>query len=293
MTTEIIKFRKEIAALPATLEANTLYYVRTNGGYDTYLTDMTGSIAYTQNAASATSLATSARNELGTPVSTGTVVYLSGISGNKPLMHLAKADAESTSTATYGLVQSTVNDHQNGFIISSGLLTGIDTLAFNEGDNLWLSPTTAGQYTTTKPSAPNHMVFIGIVTRSHRTQGSILVRIQNGYELEELHNVQTLSAVDGDTIIKQGSQWVNTALSTVGKTGDYNDLLNTPNLDISLSDISTTNTYYFGGIKSNGDWQINKWATLSGTKTTANILNNSAVLDLASAWTNKTTLTYS
>lgn len=57
-----------------------------------------------------------------------------------------------------------------------------------EGTALWLS-TTPGQFTDIKPVAPNHLVYVGTVLRQHATEGEIMVKIQNGYELEELHNV--------------------------------------------------------------------------------------------------------
>ena len=41
--------RKVVATLPGTLDADTIYFVRTGTGFDTYLTDNTGATAHKQN----------------------------------------------------------------------------------------------------------------------------------------------------------------------------------------------------------------------------------------------------
>ena len=76
---------------------------------------------------------------------------------------------------------------------------------------LYLSPTTAGTWTTTKPSAPQHLVYVGICVRAHPTQGVILVAVQNGYELPELHDVKITSPTNGQVLKYDSAQslWVN------------------------------------------------------------------------------------
>ena len=49
MITETVKFYKAVASLPATLEPNTMYAVRVGEGFDFYISDLTGSIAYKTN----------------------------------------------------------------------------------------------------------------------------------------------------------------------------------------------------------------------------------------------------
>lgn len=129
------------------------------------------------------------RNETGATLTKGTVVYVSGASGNKALVSKAIATNDTTSAQTFGVVQADITNNQNGFVVVRGDLAGLNTSAFAEGAQLYLSSTTAGAYTTTKQYAPNHLVYIAIVTRSHVNQGSIEVAIQNGFELDELHDV--------------------------------------------------------------------------------------------------------
>lgn len=157
-------------------------------------------------------LSTTAKNTTGTTIPAGSVVYFSGVSGNLPTLALAQANTEASSTKTIGITAVAIANNADGEVVVSGLADNLDTTAFAAGSALWLSPTVAGGVTTTKPSAPNHMVFIGFVTRSHPTDGTIEVKVQNGFELEELHNVAISSVQNGDLISYDSatSLWKNT-----------------------------------------------------------------------------------
>lgn len=136
------------------------------------------------------------RNETGVTLAKGTMVYISGAAGNKCLVSMAQADSESHSSRTFGMVTANINNNQNGYVTISGIVSGLNTSAYADGTTLYLSPTTPGGYTSTKPSAPSHLVYIGTVTYSHANQGAIQARIQNGYELDELHSVSITSVTD-------------------------------------------------------------------------------------------------
>ena len=153
------------------------------------------------NVQSSTNLIREVRNTTGATLTIGTVVYINGATGNKPTVAKAQANAESTSARTFGLIQSSIANNANGYVVVFGDLTGVNTSSFSDGAQLYLSPTTAGSYTTTKPVAPNHMVYVGKVTRSHPTLGQIEVDIQNGFEVDELHDVLITDEKDGDAIV--------------------------------------------------------------------------------------------
>ena len=149
------------------------------------------------------------RNQTGATLTKGTAVYISGASGNKASVSKAIANADATSAQTFGLIFTDLANNENGLVIVFGDITDLNTSAYTEGAQLYLSATTAGTLTTTKQYAPNHLVYIGVVTRSHPNQGSIEVKIQNGYELDELHNVQAQSPADRNGIFFESSsnQW--------------------------------------------------------------------------------------
>lgn len=91
-----------------------------------------------------------------------------------------------------------------------GNVSGINTTGsiqgetWVDGDVLYLSPTVPGKLTKVKPAAPNHTVTMGYVVYAHANQGKIFVKVDNGYELGELHNVSVPAPSDGDIIRYNG-----------------------------------------------------------------------------------------
>lgn len=138
-------------------------------------------------------------NGTGSTLSIGQVVYISGAQGQRPSISLASASSESSSSKTFGLVTETILNGEEGFVCTFGIVREVNTSAFTEGSALWLS-TTSGQISQTMPTAPNHAVFIGYCIKSHASAGQIFVKIQNGYELQELHNVSITSPSTGQVL---------------------------------------------------------------------------------------------
>lgn len=162
-------------------------------------------------------LVTLVRNQTGTTIPAFRVVYISGATGNKPTITLASAGSEVTSSKTFGVTETSISNNQTGYVVTVGELQNINTSAYNEGDLLWLS-TTAGLVQTTPPAEPAHAVFIGYVIRSHPNFGVIEVRIQNGYELDELHGVLCPNPADGDVLqyVASTGLWTKTSSINFG-----------------------------------------------------------------------------
>jgi hypothetical protein len=133
----------------------------------------------------------------GEALTIGQAVYVSGADGTNMVVSKASNASEATSSKTMGLVTSTGATNYIGEVITEGLLAGLDTSTATEGDAVWLG--TNGNLifwhyggSTTKPVAPAHLVFIGIVTRVNANNGEIFVRVQNGFELDEIHDVSVV-----------------------------------------------------------------------------------------------------
>lgn len=138
----------------------------------------------------------------------GAAVYTSGANGTNILVKGAIATSDATSATVLGLLDQSLATNAQGYVVTEGLVTGIDTSAAVAGDPVWLSPTVIGGLTfglANKPHAPYHLVYLGVVTRAHATNGEINVHMLNGWELEELHNVSALSPTTGDTIVYNAS----------------------------------------------------------------------------------------
>lgn len=159
-----------------------------------------------------TLLKTYVKNSTGSTIPKGSAVYISGATGANALISLADADTEATSSKTLGLTEIALTTGSSGYVITNGTLTGLDTSAWTEGTALWLS-STAGGLTSTKPTGPTHSVYIGVVTRSHAQNGEILIKVQNGYELDELHDVAITSNTAGEILKWDGTTWVNNTLA--------------------------------------------------------------------------------
>jgi len=100
-----------------------------------------------------------------TAFNAGEIVYLEGATGNRPNIFRARADSETQSARVFGVVAQTIGPNQDGPILFAGSLANVNTAIFAAGDKLWLSPTVAGGVTTTRPTQPDHAIFIGYVTR--------------------------------------------------------------------------------------------------------------------------------
>lgn len=158
------------------------------------------------------------KNTTGTTLNKGQPVYISGSDGNNANISLASATNDATSSKTLGLLAQTLATGDHGYVIENGLLTGIDTSTATAGQAVWLS-TTAGQVVYgTPPAEPAHGVYLGVVTRVHSVNGAIAVKVQNGYEIDELHDVSAGSPSDGDIIQYKTSSalWTKQSLTQAG-----------------------------------------------------------------------------
>lgn len=154
-------------------------------------------------------------------ITKGQPVYAYGGQGDRLTVKRAYNTSDATSAQTIGLVMSTsIAVGQKGFILMQGLLDGLSilpTITWADGDPVYLGPT-AGSISKVKPYAPNHLVYLGFVTTaSNGSAGRLYVRVQNGYELDELHNVQAQSPSANDTIYYDSvaSQWKTASLATI------------------------------------------------------------------------------
>jgi hypothetical protein len=165
-------------------------------------------------------------NGTGSTITNGSVVYISGAQGQRPSITLADADTEATSSKVFGVVAENIASGSEGFVATFGIVNGLDTSGFSAGQSLWLS-STAGQLTNVRPTQPAHSVFIGYCLHVNASSGRIFVNPQNGYELEELHNVLITSPSDKQALTYEASSglWKNTSVdslpSQTGNAGKY------------------------------------------------------------------------
>lgn len=154
-------------------------------------------------------------NNSGVTLPKGKAVKVTGASGQRLTGALAQADSDSDSATIFGLMLETVSNLGTGYVATDGVVTNVDTAAYSDGAIVYLSPVSAGELTPTKPVAPQHLVQMGYIVKGGSVgAGSIYVKVQNGYELGELHNVKTsaeASIANGEVLAwnTSASVWTN------------------------------------------------------------------------------------
>lgn len=245
-------------------------------------------------AASTTNVICQVRNTTGATLTKGTVVYITGATGQLPTISKALATGDTTSAQTLGVMSADLANNSNGYVTIIGLVTGMDTSAYADGAQLYLSPTTAGTYTTTKPYAPDHLVYVAVVEYSHPTQGKLFVKIQNGYELDELHNVSAQNPTNGQTLIynESTSLWekhtltAGTGISVSNGAGSITVTNSAPDQTVSLTGAGTTTitgTYPNFTVTSN-DAYTGTVTSVTGTSPVASSGGNTPAISLSSGY---------
>ena len=210
-------------------------------------------------------------NAQGAVISKGQVVYAYQATGDKMSVKLARADSDATSAKTIGMVyDSSIGIGGEGYIIIQGVIEGLNTAAYSAGDTLYLSGTTYGGTTNVKPYAPTHLVYVGIVEKANAGNGQIYVRCQNGYELDEIHDVDliTVPPVTGDVLSYNSVTQLWSGNSIASILG-YTPATSSRNITIngSTQDLSADRTWSVGTVTSVG-LSLPSELTVSGSPVT-------------------------
>ena len=223
------------------------------------------------------------RNAETTTITKGQVVYLFGAQGDRPSVKLASNTSDTTSNKTFGIAAENIAANSDGYIVNVGTITGVDTSMYSPGDILWLG-STAGTFTTTKAVAPNHLVFIGVVQKANQGGGQIYVKPQNGYELDEIHDVLISGIGLNHSLFYDSSVnvWKNYApsaartnlgLGTIATQNANNVAITGGAIDGPPVGATTPSTGKFTTLQTTGDATIGGNLTVSGTTTTVNAQN--------------------
>jgi len=186
---------------------------------------LTASYAATASSAqNASDILVYVKNSSGAQINKGKVVRIVGAVGDNPLIATASYQDDNNSANTLGITYQNIPNDDFGYVITEGTLLGVNTNAFTAGQLIYLGAT--GSIIGTAPVAPLHAVRLGEVLRVQLNNGSIYVRVDNGYELGELHDVKDTSTTSsyGDLLVKSGSVWINSKQlsGSYGLTGSLN-----------------------------------------------------------------------
>lgn len=203
----------------------------------------------------------------------GTVVRINGGTGANATFVTASWENDTNSADTLGFLMNSGVINDFAYIIINGYLTDINTDGYTPGQTIYLS--SSGNYTNVIPAYPYHEVRLGQVVRAHANVGSVFVRVQNGYELGELHDVYTSSLNPGDLLVYEdgvNAQWTNKKVLS----GSYQL---TGGLNVSGNISASTITGTFSGI-------VNGVANITtGTNLTSSLAGGNLVINLTSSIT--------
>jgi hypothetical protein len=138
-------------------------------------------------------------NDTGSTITNGSVCYLSGIFSGFPTIALADASDATKCLATLGFATHDVETASYGYITVFGTVRGLDTSGCSAGDLLWLSATTAGEFTNVQPSSPNYSIGLGNCGVVSATVGAVEARVSVGNNTRDVINVFNGSILEDHT----------------------------------------------------------------------------------------------
>lgn len=159
-------------------------------------------------------------NNSGGTLTAGTAVVNTQWNATNSATEVIKARSDSLTTCPcHGLVEATTLNNAIGSLRTHGILTGIDTSAWSEGADLWLSPVTAGVMTTTMPTtAGQYQQFIGTVVKQNATTGIIAVNVGAPHLIVVAGGAATITQLEIDFGVTPISDMIFT-ITDAGITG--------------------------------------------------------------------------
>lgn len=219
--------------------------------------------------------------KLGEAISKGQAVYVSTADGTNMIVSKASNASEATSSKTMGILETGGILNDKVFVVTEGLVAGLNTSTATIGDPVWLGTNGNLLYgLANKPVAPSHMVFIGIVTRVNLNNGEIFVKVQNGFELQELHNVLiTGTPVDKSALLYDlaSGLWKNSIYGALIASGTSSQIFRGDgslyNFPLSISSPISGQTLRYDGanwVNSSDAFQIDYDVSISGSRNSVN-----------------------
>jgi hypothetical protein len=207
-------------------------------------------------------------NATGVTIPRGSVVGFAGVSANNVISVTPYlADGSTPSLYILGVMAHDLpNAGQIGYCTVWGHVAGIDTSAFSVGDILYASPTVAGDFTATKPTAPDNVIPLAAVLEADATNGEIFVRptIEQERYYGEFYNTAGVTPIAANTAY---------ALAWSGAT--ISDGITIAGAPVTQITVSESGLYQFNARVqfSSGNSSLKSawvWWKLNGTTTYAN-----------------------
>lgn len=126
-----------------------------------------------------------AKNGQGSTIYNGDLVFVSGASGQRPIIQLADNSLEASSHVI-GMATEDIANNQFGYVTTDGLVRDVDTSGCSDGDLLYLA--SSGAFSNVKPTS-GYVSHIGICIYAHASQGIVYVHVQNSVSHGDLSDL--------------------------------------------------------------------------------------------------------
>ena len=205
-----------------------------------------------------------AMNDEATLISNGQAVYVSGGAGTNVYIKRASTANVDIAQSTIGVAIEPMQPGEYGHTCTEGIVNGINTNAWEEGDKLYLG--IDGALTNVEPTSPTPKVFMGVVLRKHLTLGSIYVKVRAIPRMAKLSDVFVSSIADGHALIWNGTtgRFENEAIYNKTEVDALVDG-NMSGINAQLADIATNVLKVENKVK-NGNFSdgVTSWTTQVG-----------------------------
>ena len=193
------------------------------------------------------------KNQTGSSISKGTVVYANGTVGASGRITIAPFIADGTINNNFllGITAETIANGEDGYVVAQGKIRNISTTAYSAGDVLYASATSAGALQNTAPGNGFQKLPIAFVVHS-ASNGTIAVRIKTGETIGELHDVDTTGLSDNDVLAYDAATglWKAEAVSGGGGLTVAGDSLSVQINDGNGDLTASSNFLYYPSIES-------------------------------------------
>jgi len=162
-------------------------------------------------------------NDTGSALLKGKVCYLSGVHTDGVFtVSLAKSDLATTCLATIGFTDHEIGIGEHGYIKTLGVVEGLSNTGHTTAAALWLSDTTAGGYTETKPDSPSYCILLGTCGKVGDSDGSIDVKVDDEGNTDGLIKIYNGLILESYTVTVLSDEGVVTVLTERTGGGDLN-----------------------------------------------------------------------
>ena len=141
----------------------------------------------------------------------GQVVYIDGADGSNPTISLANGSNPVIADKTIGVATEDISTNQFGYVTTFGLVRELDTSSYTEGQEVYLSTTELGNFTSTEGD-----IKIGVIVRSQVNEGVLFTTIRTAGSGGEVNTTNLVPYTGATQDVELGNYDLYSTNGTLG-----------------------------------------------------------------------------